>query len=301
MDMDRVFCRGDGRLTVFLPRSLVQWALHMRRLKGWLAGLLFLLLAGAALADPRVIDIPTREGVTERVLWLPAQTQPVGILMVMPGGHGGLRISDAGSIAWGENIFLVRNREALSRMGLHVLIVDAPSDRGAPNYLRGFRQTADHVSDLRAIIQWARKEAPGLPLWLAGFSRGTQSAAYAGLRLSGSADAPDAVVLVSSIVVDKPGGRPVSAMPLEHMRVPVLVIHHRRDSCEFCPFDRAQSMMNDFSNAPARQLLAYDGGRDHRDSCGPLGYHGYAGIEDTVASEMVAWLRQNAGAPAAQR
>ena len=97
-----------------------------------------------------------------------------------------------------------------------------------------FRQTSEHVSDIKATIAWARRELK-LPVWLIGTSRGTQSVAYAATQLPLAEGGPDGIVLTSSILFDR-RSRPVPSMALDHINVPVLVAHHRLDSCRACQF-----------------------------------------------------------------
>jgi len=249
--------------------------------------------AGSASAQSsKVHDLPTRDQVTQRVLWVQSP-EPKGVMIVLPGGHGGMQITDRGRVSWGETIFFVRNREALALQGVHILVVDAPSDKQKPPYLNGHRQRPDHVTDLRAIVRWVRSQTD-LPVWLVGFSRGTQSAAHDAHQLGDGEDAPYGVVLASSIVADKPPSRPVSDMPLERIRVPLLWLHHEQDSCEFCPFWKVQEAMKQTLNVPVQGLLSYSGGADHADVCGPLGFHGFRQLESRVESETIAWLLANA-------
>lgn len=248
--------------------------------------------SSACAQTSQVYDIPTRDQVTQRVLWVQSP-EPKGVMVVLPGGHGGVQISDRGRVAWGETIFFVRNREALARQGVHVLVVDAPSDKQKPPYLNGHRQRGEHVTDLRGLMRWVRSQTD-LPVWMVGFSRGTQSAAHYAHQLGEQEDAPDGVVLASSIVTDKPPGRPVSDMPLARIRVPLLWVHHEQDSCEYCPFGTVQEAMRQSVNVAPQGLLSYTGGTDHADVCGPLGFHGFRQLETRVESEVIAWLLANA-------
>ncbi|WP_233272906.1 hypothetical protein [Paraburkholderia acidisoli] len=88
-------------------------------------------------ATPRVIDIPTREGVTQRFLYL-APPAPKAIAVLYAGGHGGLQIGSNGTFGWGRNNFLVRARQYFLEEDVAVAIVDAPSDRLSPPWLTGF-------------------------------------------------------------------------------------------------------------------------------------------------------------------
>jgi len=48
----------------------------------------------------KVIDIPTRPGVTQRFLYL-ASEKPRASVILFAGGQGGLQIRDNGSFRWG--------------------------------------------------------------------------------------------------------------------------------------------------------------------------------------------------------
>ena len=143
----------------------------------------------------RTVDIPTRPGVTERVLVLAPQGAKAAVAL-LPGGHGGLEITRDGAIRSLKGNFLVRSRELFADRGLIVAVIDAPSDHQSPPFLAGFRQTPEHAADLRAVIAWLRENYK-VPAWLIGTSRGTQSVAYVATELTGH-DGPDGIVLSSS-------------------------------------------------------------------------------------------------------
>lgn len=262
----------------------------MSRGRGVLCALATLLLAvmlpAQAHTTPQVVDIPTRPGVTQRLLVL-TPPQPQAMVLLLAGGHGGLRIAANGSMQWGAGNFLVRSRQLFVDQGLLVVVVDAPSDRQSPPYLSGFRQTAGHVADLKAVIAWARERA-GVPVWLVGTSRGTESAAYVATELTGP-DGPDGVVLTATLMTD-PRGRPVPAMPLGNIRVPVLLVHHAQDGCAQCAFSWVPTLKSRLANAPRTGVLAYQGGESHGDPCEAFAFHGFNGLEAEVVQQTAAWL-----------
>jgi len=234
-----------------------------------------------------VVDIPTRPGVTQRFLYL-APDKPRAAVVLLPGGHGGLQIFPNGSLRWGEGNFLVRTRGLFVQQGLAVVVVDAPSDRQSPPFLGGFRQTPAHVADLKAVIGWLRDKT-GVPVWLVGTSRGTQSAAWAATQLTRAEGGPDGLVLTSTILSD-PRGRPVPAMPLERVSVPVLVVHHRDDACKLCDFSETPGLMQKFTAAPRKELIAVSGGISQGDPCEAFAHHGYNGVESDVVGRIAAWI-----------
>lgn len=249
--------------------------------------LLLALVAFASLAaSAQVFDVPTRDGVTNRILYI-APAQPKATLLLFAGGHGGLQLSPSGSMSWGSGNFLVRSRQLFVDQGIAVMVVDAPSDRQSPPFLAGFRQTPSHAADVKALIAWARSKSKA-PVWLVGTSRGTQSAAYLATELQG-ADGPDGIVLTSSILAD-PRGRPVPAMPLDRIRAPVLVVHHEQDGCSYCQFSDVPPLMNRLTNAKRKDLLAFKGGQTRGDPCEAYSHHGYLGQEAEVVAKTVEWI-----------
>jgi dienelactone hydrolase len=234
----------------------------------------------------KVVDIPTRPGVSQRMLVL-SPPAPRAAVVLIPGGHGGLRILPNGSLMWGDGNFLVRTRQLFAEQGLMVAVIDAPSDRQSPPYLGGFRQKPEHVADIRAVIAWLREQSKA-PVWLVGTSRGTQSAAYVATELSGP-DGPDGLVLSSTILTDD-ASRPVSAMPLGKIRIPVLVVHHEQDDCAHCAFANVPALMAKLANSPRKELLSFKGGENKGDPCEAMAYHGFNGLEREVVQQTAAWV-----------
>ncbi|MDI6747682.1 MAG: CocE/NonD family hydrolase [Rhodocyclaceae bacterium] len=255
--------------------------------KIWLTLLLAFHLAQAqGQAASGVVDIPTRPGVTQRMLVLPAP-DPKAAVILFAGGHGGLQISPHGALKWGENNFLVRTRQLFADQGLLVIVVDTPSDRQSEPFLSGFRQVPEHVEDIKAVIAWVRGQAP-VPVWLVGTSRGTQSAAYVATQLAGQ-EGPDGMVLTATILTDKKS-RPVPTMPLDKLRIPVLVVHHEQDGCSHCSFNGIPALMDKLGNAPRKQLLSFTGGENRGDPCAAMAYHGFNGLERDVVAQIAAWI-----------
>lgn len=236
---------------------------------------------------PRVVDIPTRPGVTQRfILIVPEKPRATAILLA--GGNGWLNLAPDGSIGGLGGNFLVRSRGLFVEQRLAVAVLDAPSDRQDGMALNGFRTSDEHVADLKALIAWLREELD-LPVWLMGTSRGTESAAYVATQLPRAAGGPDGIMLSSSILQDQ-RGRPVTAMDLDRIQAPVLVVHHRDDDCRLCRFTSTPELMRKLSAAKRKDLLAFDGGISTGDPCGARAYHGYNGIERDVVAKISDWI-----------
>jgi hypothetical protein len=260
-----------------------------RTIKIWIAALL-LISCGVAYAQTpaQVVDLQTRPGVTQRMIVL-TPGEPKATVILFAGGDGGLAIQADGTLQRGKGNFLVRTRQLFADQGFVVAVVDAPSDHQGGMFLEGFRQTSEHVTDIKAVIAWAREHAK-VPVWLVGTSRGTQSAAYVATELTGP-DGPDGLVLTSTILRDKKG-RPVTAMPLERLHIPVIVGHHKDDACPLCAYGFVPSLMDKLTNVPRKQLLTFSGGESQDGPCEAFSFHGYNGIETDVVSQLSAAILQ---------
>ena len=236
----------------------------------------------------KVVDIPTRPGVTQRFLFL-SPDHPKAAAILFAGGQGGLQIGNDGDIKWGATNFVVRTRQLFADNGIAVAVIDAPSDRQTTPFLSGFRQTPEHVSDIKAVIAWLRQKTK-LPVWLIGTSRGTQSAAFVAVQLNNEDGGPDGLVLTSSILTDNKG-RPVTEMPLHKLTIPVLVVHHEQDGCKFCSFGDIPGLMEKLTGSPRKELISFTGGEDRGDPCGALAHHGYNGLEKEVVGRISQWIK----------
>jgi pimeloyl-ACP methyl ester carboxylesterase len=195
-------------------------------------------------------------------------------------GRGG-RLGLAGN-------FLVRNRGRFAGHGLLVAVIDTPSDR--PDGLDGFRTSAAHADDVRAVVAALRREA-AVPVWLVGTSMGTVSAASVAARL-GTAGA-DGLVL-SSTVTRQGRERPesVADVRLKEVRVPTLVVHHRDDLCRSTPYADMPALMRDLGQAPRRELLTFQGGDPPQSGpCEARAAHGFLGLDAEVVAAIAGWIK----------
>jgi alpha/beta superfamily hydrolase len=244
-------------------------------------------LAGPALAQTeQVIDIPTRPGVTQRFLYL-APLDAKAAVVLFSGGNGGLQISDDGTLGGGSGNFLVRSRQFFAEQRLTVAVIDAPSDRQSAPFLGGYRQRAEHVADVKAVIAWLRQKSP-MPVWLIGTSRGTQSVAYVATRLVDDGG-PDGIVLTATVLADRKS-RAVPDMPVETLKIPFLVVHHEQDACRVTLYGDVPRLMEKLASNPRKALMTFTGGANHGDPCLARAYHGFNGLEREVVAKIADWI-----------
>ena len=256
------------------------------------AGLLACVCAGAtpaAALDGSLQAVASRPGVTTNVLIVSPSAPPVATAVLFAGGHGGLGLS-ANGIAWGQGNFLVRNRERFAQQGFLVAVIDAPSDRREYG-LWNFRTTAEHATDVKAVIAALRAMTP-VPVWLIGTSMGTVSVASAAARLA-PGGGPDGVVFTSSVMrTSRAVGETVWMAKLDRITVPALAVHHAHDGCYVTPYGEARSLMKSLGRASKKELLTFDGGDPARsDPCEPFAAHGFLGLDDQVVKAIADWIK----------
>jgi len=183
--------------------------------------------------------------------------------------------------------------------GFVTALVDASSDHPGEDGLAGFRIATEHAEDLGKVIAdvRARTEAP---VWLAGTSRGSISAANAAARLSG-ASAPDGLVLTSALMSGQSGARKawvaqtVFDLPLEAIRMPVLVVGHAADKCLRSPAD-LMGRVAARTNGAREQVVTVTGGPGRSglpnlEGCEGRAPHGFVEQEAEVAAGIARFIR----------
>lgn len=258
-----------------------------RRLAAGVTVALLIGAAGVARGADDLRTIPTPRGVSESFLLVRPSAPPVAAVVLFAGGNGALNLHTGRLAGLGGN-FLVRNRARFADLGFLVAAVDAPSDR--PGGLDGFRTTAAHAEDVRALIAALRAE--GAPsVWLVGTSMGTVSAASATARLAGGGG-PEGLVLTST-VTRQGRERPetVGDVRLKDIRVPTLIVHHRDDACRSTPYADTAGLLRDLSATPRHELLTFSGGAAPQSGpCDARAAHGYFGLDAEVVAAIAKWI-----------
>jgi dienelactone hydrolase len=239
-------------------------------------------------AAEETVTLNTRGDITMKFRLISGKN-PIASVILFPGGKGKIKVTDYGIGKTGN--FLVRTRNVFAKQGTMVAVVDAPSDRqGEEGMMFGFRTSPEHVIDIDTIIDYLQKRT-GMPVWLIGTSRGTESAAYVANHTSRKIQG---LVLTSSMSRPNAKGLALTEMVLDKIKVPVLITTHKNDRCHVTPPDGAKKIKNALVNAPKVEIKYYTGGKRPRSKpCKAKSQHGYFGIEDKVVRDIVAFLKNN--------
>lgn len=238
-------------------------------------------------------EIPTREGVKQRFVFQKA-AEPFASAVLFQGGPGAIGALGSAEKGWVklDGAFLSGGVGRFAETGVSAVAVDAPSDKGNLNH--GFRSSPEHAQDIAAVISFLRSEAPGRPVCLVGTSNGSLSAT-SGAALLGE-KGPDCIVLTSSVSI-KPQSSIVARFAhvftdadLTKIKVPVLIVHHKNDSCKHTPYEPMPGYVKAFPNSPKVDFITIEGGQDHSDSCN-RGHHQFLGIEREVTAQIAEWIK----------
>lgn len=257
------------------------------------AAALWLAISSAQAAGARLVTIKTPRGASQAFILI-EPAKPVASLILFAGGHGALGLKSATAMHWGAANFLVRTRDQFVAAGFAVAVIDAPSDR-ATGMTASFRMSADHAGDIGAVADYLKAEAPA-PIWLAGTSMGTFSAANG--AIAGHADG---LVLTSTITRAHPHWDIAARMPdgvadmaLARIGVPVLVLANRDDACAQSPPAGAALIKRRLSKAKPVEVVMLKGGWPPASSaCQAKAQHGYYGTEREAVGAIARFIKAN--------
>ena len=123
---------------------------------------------------------------------------------------------------------------------------------------------------------------------MVGTSRGTVSVTAAAIDMP---DAMAGMVLTSSVVsYKKPGAVP--KQDLERIKVPVLVLHHTKDACQWCLPHEVPAILRGLKNAQTKKEIMVNGGENPTgNACEALHWHGFIGMEREAVDLVANWIK----------
>ena len=245
-------------------------------------GYLLAMLAVQARADG-LVQVPTRGDQSISYWWMPTEGATATVLL-LSGGSGGIGMRDGQPRS--EN-FLIRSRDLFRAEGFNVALLGNPSDKRAMD--DAWRTSGMHRTDVAAVVQDIRAKGAGQPLWLIGTSRGTISAAALAIAMP---DQVAGVVLTASVAgFNVPAA--VQRQPIEQLRMPVLVYHHREDACRITLAHDAEWIFKGLKQARVKKFWLVEGGENPSGNpCEALHWHGFIGMESRAVKDVGSWIRQ---------
>lgn len=264
----------------------------MSKFKSSLIALLGIALP-AAYADS-VVKLETRPGITQSFLLLEPRGAVRGAVVMLPGHDGEVEFTmssdgryEVSNVGGGLTAHRAM-RETLRGNGFAVAVVAPPSDRNRLEL--DFRKSAEHFEDMRHVIAYLRQRYGSNP-YVQGHCLGTFSAVSVVSRLKSEGIA--GLILSSTRSTGEDG----SVMDFERgaVKVPVLLVHHREDSCPQSPYDNLESVKAFYAaSSPRVEIITVTGGeskfKKKQQSCQD-GFHGFRGMQKAAAQAIAKWLR----------
>jgi len=242
--------------------------------------------ATAFATDVESITVETSRGVSQPFQLITPNNPKAGAILFIGGD---------GTLGSNKNNFLVTTLESFAEKGLTVALVTQPSDKETLN--AQFRLGNAHAGDIIAVISYLKGKAD-VPIWLVGTSMGTFSATSVAIKkqreISGLVLTSTMTHLTSKFgaIVDRfPDG--VASMTLGKIRVPVLIMSHNGDSCEYTPPADAAKLKRKLSKSARVEIVKLKGGLPaESDPCHARSEHGFYGIEDEAVKRIVSFITQ---------
>lgn len=212
------------------------------------------------------------------------------IVLLLTGGPGAIPPASAGIKEHKPDRVALRGYFA-EKLGV-VVAVGLPSDQ-SPGLSLEWRETKEHAQDISAVMDVVMKQYPGARITVLGFSNGCRSAAHvsAAARKRWGTSLQGVVMLSCSAEAFRDDWMAALRGPLigtsEFPKVPVLVVHHKRDSCLYFENVEMQAKWFDFitvddTKLPRPNVAARE--------CGNGSAHQFSGKEQKVYQAVVDWI-----------
>jgi hypothetical protein len=261
----------------------------MRTLASVLTFLSLLVYGGTSSAEaPRLGSVVKVE---TRGLFVPIYTvwrdDAVATVVLYSGGSGGY--GKIGEDGWPNSAnFLIRSAKFFAAHPFNVVLVGRASD---VSDLDGATRIGDnHDLDNQAIFRTIKAKSTA-PIWLVGTSMGTISVAAAAIH-DAERNTIAGIVLTASVTAYRVKGA-AATQALEKIKIPVLLLHHKRDDCKLSAPYEVKHIVAGLANAPIKKMVWVDEGTGPTgDACQAMHFHGFIGMEKEAADLISEWIKQ---------
>ena len=251
------------------------------------------------------------------VNWPSNGSAPKAVVVLIGGGDFNMAIrgnldTGAGDVTGGANNFVVRTAQLLADAGYLAVALDRPvpgprvppGSTDATTATDYYRVSVDHAVDILTVLK--SLDTRHLPVFLMGTSRGSMSVVAQNLIATGISTS-STVTFDSNdngrrLWVGKPS---VPNLIADYVHRPTHVLWHEQDGCiastptgsrMFYESLLVQGKGPSFNIASGGVRVMATGNGVSPDICGPLNFHGYMGIENTVLGYLTTWFDQRVAA-----
>jgi alpha/beta superfamily hydrolase len=209
------------------------------------------------------------------------------VVVMLPGGAGAVAPPLKGELDQIAGNRIVMRGVLAEQLGV-VAVVGLPSDQNDGISI-DWREGPEHVKDVGAVIDVLTKQYPEARVTVLGYSNGAVSATHIGAVLGVKMGTKLQAVVLMSAASDAFRSEWIGALEALKPKVPVLVVHHKRDSClQYADIEdlaRWHALITvDDPNLPRVN-------RNSRRDCGPGSGHQFAGKEKWVYQAVADWIK----------
>jgi alpha/beta superfamily hydrolase len=224
------------------------------------------------------------------VLTATAEAAPKHVAIFFPGADGRIRAARAGASQHGARPSTL----GLMAEGFGAAVVMGLASDQARGIALEARASEAHLTDALAVIDHVASRYPDARLTVVGLSAGGFTAARAANAVAARGKPKlNALVVLSS---GREAITPTRTAALDAAKLPVLVMHHRRDSC--LPFKEMEAAAMRYTFEAVDDPAQPEVSNDTRD-CNPGSAHVFAGKEREVYGRFAAWARSVSAPPPA--
>ncbi len=234
----------------------------------------------------KIIHLYIDRGNARLPVYLMTKPKAVATVILLPGLD-----ADLEEIIQGKPTsinFLSRTRDDFFNENFNVMVVYRASDVSSQNFGYNYRLT-NHVDEVARVVEFANKKFKK-PVWLIGTSRGTISGVATSIALGNKK--VKGLVLTSTVTSQNIGASAILSQSIDKLKMPVLMVHHSSDACEFCVPNEASDIISNFTSSAIKKFIMIDGGSDPSgDPCWPKHWHGLINYEKETVNIIANWIK----------
>jgi hypothetical protein len=244
--------------------------------------ILLLVFITPAIADEGWVHMDLSRGEAKLPVYVMSNPGALATLILLPGGDASI-----GELINGKPSslnFLSRSRDRFYEDNFNILIVYRATDLNALDYKY---RVSDHIKEVAKAVDYAKQKFDK-PVWLVGTSRGSVSGTATAIALGEGQ--VQGLVMTSSVTSKKLGA--IKSQNISSLKMPVLVVHHKKDACLICSPNEASQILSYLTSAPIKKFMLIDGGSNPLgDACAGMHWHGFINYEKETVKLITNWIK----------
>jgi len=212
-------------------------------------------------------------------------------LLIFPGYDGDLALIQNEPTKLTYNFFC-RNRFRLAALGYRVVLIDSPEAVKSLDLQKSSKHRASQsfVEEYRELRRHLAVE--GQSLWLCGMSRSVEGVVRI---LDQDESLVRGSILLGCLTSDSFGTTSILKLKAASLRVPTLILHHKRDQCALAQPELAKTFFDQIPHSQKQFILVESGAAQKgSDPCKGNALHGFWGADQEVVEHIDRFIKNYA-------